>query len=146
MRCISEGPSPISSSAPLAEGLALLRVAQPELERALGDADAARGDVHAPDLQRVHHLREAAVQTGGLATEDVLGGAAVAVEDELGGLDGLVAELLYVRGHDETGVVAGVLRDAALLLGDEAGEALVARLRVGVGLDEHEDQRGHEAV
>src|SRR6476469_5347553 len=54
--------------------------------RALGDADAARGDVDAADLERVHHLREALVQPGLLATEDVLGGAAVAVEDQLGRL------------------------------------------------------------
>ena len=46
----------------LAEGLALLRVAQRQLERALGDAHAAGGDVHAADLERVHHLREALVE------------------------------------------------------------------------------------
>src|SRR3954447_12168294 len=67
----------------LAERLALPGVLQRELERALGDADAARGDVHAPDLERVHHLREAPAEAGLLAAEDVPGRAAVAVEDEL---------------------------------------------------------------
>ena len=105
--------------------------------------DAARGDVHAADLERVHHLREALVEAGLLAAEDVLGGAAVAVEDELGGLDALVAHLLELRRDGEAGVVAGVLADARLLLGDEAGHALVARVGVRVGLDEHEDERRH---
>src|SRR5215217_5390971 len=54
----------------LAERLALLAVAQAELQRALGDADAARGDVDAADLERVHHLAEALAQTGVLAAED----------------------------------------------------------------------------
>src|SRR3954449_11386341 len=35
----------------LPEGLALLRVAQRQLECPLRDADAARGDVHATDLE-----------------------------------------------------------------------------------------------
>src|SRR3954466_14681873 len=63
----------------LAEGLALLAVAQRELQSALGEADAAGGDVRAADLQRVHHLREAAVQAALLAAEDALGRRAIAV-------------------------------------------------------------------
>ena len=43
----------------LAERLALLAVAQRQLERALGDADAAGGDVDPAELERVHHLPEA---------------------------------------------------------------------------------------
>src|SRR3954468_9891956 len=43
----------------LAEGLALLPVAERQLEGALGDADTARRDIDAADLERVHHLDEA---------------------------------------------------------------------------------------
>src|SRR2546429_89900 len=93
----------------LAEGLALLRVAQRQLERALGDPHPAGGDVDAADLERVHHLDEALAQPGLLAAEDVLGRAVVAVEDELGGLDALVGHPLDLGRHGEARVVAGVL-------------------------------------
>src|SRR5207247_6133323 len=98
----------------------------------------ARGDAVAPELERVHHLREALVEPGLLAAEDVLRGALVAVEDELGRLDALVAHLLDLGRDGEAGVLAGVLADARLLLADEARHALVARLGVGTGLDERE--------
>src|SRR3954465_1760268 len=78
----------------LAEGLPFLAVAEGELERPLADADAAGGDVDAADLERVHHLHEALAETGLLAAEDALGRALVAVVDELGRLDALVAHLL----------------------------------------------------
>ena len=68
----------------LAEGLALLGVLDAQLERALRDADATSGDVHAADFERVHHLDEALVEAGLFAAEDVLGRALVAVVDELG--------------------------------------------------------------
>ncbi len=73
-------------------------------------------------------------------------GSVVAVEDQLGRLDALVAHLLELRRDVEAGVVAGVLVDARLLLGDEAGHAAVARVGLGVGLDEHEDESGAQAV
>src|ERR1700750_1067718 len=54
---------------------------------------AARSrDVHAPDLERVHHLAEALVQAGLLAAQDHVRRAAVAVEHQLGRLDALVAQ------------------------------------------------------
>src|SRR6476661_7204028 len=81
----------------LAEGLALLAVAEGQLQGALGDADAAGGDVDATDLERVHHLHEAGADAGLLAAENALGRALVAVVDELGGLDALVAHLLDLR-------------------------------------------------
>src|SRR5215210_5598719 len=105
----------------LAERRALLRVAQRQLERPLRDADAAGGDVHAADLERVHHLREALVEAGVLAAEDHVGRAAVAVEHQLRRLDALVAHLLDLRWDVEPGVVARVLGGAGLLLADEAG-------------------------
>src|SRR5438270_877655 len=85
----------------------------------LGDAHAARGHVDAADLERVHHLREALVEAGGLGAEDVLRGAAVAVEHELGGLDSLVAELLDLGRDAQAGEVARVLARAGLFFGDE---------------------------
>src|SRR5438874_2319447 len=123
----------------LAERLALLRVAQGELERPLRDAYAAGGHVDTPHLEGVHHLREAPVQAVLLSAEHVLGGAAVAVEDELGGLDALVAELLDLGRDVQAGVRARVLARPGLFLGDKAGEAPVPGLGLGVGLDEHED-------
>src|SRR5215210_1080848 len=63
----------------LAEGLALLGVAQRQLERALRDAHSAGGHVHPPDLERIHHLREALAEARLLAAEDALRGAVVAV-------------------------------------------------------------------
>ena len=117
-----------------------------ELERALGQAHAAGGDVDAADLERVHHLGEALVEPGLLAAEDVLGRDAVAVEDELGRLDALVAHLLDLRRDREAGVLAGVLADARLLLADEARHAAVARLGLGVGLDQREDDARAQAV
>src|ERR1700710_128444 len=77
----------------LAEGFALLAVFERQLERPLGDADAARGDVDAADLERVHHLRETLADALG-AAEHAVGRAFVAVVDELGRLDALVAHLL----------------------------------------------------
>src|SRR5215217_7675060 len=120
----------------LAERLALLRVAQRQLEGALGDADTAGGHVHTDDLERVHHLAEAVTDARLLAAKDPLGRTDVAVVDELGGLDALVAHLLDLGRHAQTGVL--VL--AGRLLGDEAGHALVGRVGLGVGLHEHEDQ------
>src|SRR5215211_5719858 len=130
----------------LAERLALLRVAQAQLERALRDADAAGGDVDPADLERVHHLGEALAEAGVLAAEDHPGGALVAVEDQLCRLDALVAHLLDLGRHVEARVVAGVLRRARLLLADEAGHALVGRIGVAVGLGEQEHQAGQQAV
>src|SRR3954447_1290469 len=78
----------------LAEGLPFLAIAEGQLEGALADADAAGGDVDPADLERVHHLHEALADSRVLAAEDALGRALVAVVDELGRLDALVAHLL----------------------------------------------------
>src|SRR6476620_4929238 len=109
----------------LAEGLALLAVAEGELEGPLGDADAAGGDVDAADLERIHHLHEALADSGLLAAEHALGRALVAVVDELGRLDALVAHRLDLRRHDHALEVARLGFLPGLLLGDEAGHSLV---------------------
>ena len=75
----------------LAEGLAHLGVLGGELERALGDADAARGDVDAAELQPARRLVEALALD---AADQVVGRDAVVLEDQLAGIDRLVAELL----------------------------------------------------
>ena len=92
----------------LAERLALLAVAQGQLQRPLGDPDAARRDVHAPDLQRVHHLHEPLAEAI-RPTQDPVLRDLEPVEDELGGLDTLVAHLLDLGGNHESGELAGVL-------------------------------------
>src|SRR6185295_7054148 len=90
----------------LAEGLALLAVAEGELQGALGDADATGGDVDAADLERVHHLDEALADPRLLAAQHALGRAAVAVVDELGRLDALVAHLLELGWDRQPRIVA----------------------------------------
>src|SRR3954447_15687973 len=130
----------------LAEGLPFLAVAEGELERPLADADAAGGDVDAADLERVHHLHEALAEAGLLAAEDALGRAAVAVVDQLGRLDALVAHLLDLRRHVQALEVALAGFGPGLLLGDEAGHPLVRRVGLGVVLHQHEDDAGAEAV
>jgi hypothetical protein len=108
--------------------------------------DAAGGDVHAADLERVHHLREALAQAGILAAQDVLRREPVAVEDELRGLHALVAHLPDLRRDVEPACSPVFWRDARLLLADEARHALVAGLDVVVGGDEREDEARHEPV
>src|SRR5436190_8746732 len=114
----------------LAESAALLRVAKRHLERALGDAGAARGDVDAAELEAAGSLHEALALD---AAEQVLLRHAVVVEAQLAGVDGAVAHLLQLAVDVE----------ARALLGDEHAHALVARLGVGVGLDQ---QQRHVAV
>ena len=65
-----------------------------------------------------------------------------AVEDELRGLDALVAHLLDLRRDRQ----AGHLRLAGLLLADEAGHALVGRIGLRIRLHQDEHQAGAQAV
>src|SRR6476620_12057056 len=103
----------------LAEGLPFLAVAKGKLEGALGDADAAGGDVDAADLKRIHHLHEALAETRLLAAEDALRRALVAVVDELSRLDALVAHLLDLGRDVEALEVALVGFLPGLLLGGQ---------------------------
>src|SRR3546814_7211002 len=72
----------------LAEGLALLGVADRILHRRPGDADAARRDVDPPQLQPAERVAQAEAL---LAADQVGGRDAVVVEDQFGGIDALVA-------------------------------------------------------
>jgi hypothetical protein len=79
----------------LAEGVPPLRVVDGQLEGAQGDPAAAGGDVDPADLDAVHHLVEA---LAGAAAEHAGGGNADVFEDQLGGVDALVAHLLDLAG------------------------------------------------
>ena len=82
----------------LAEGLAHLRVLGRELQRAFGDADAARGDVDAAELEPAGRLVEALPLD---PADQVVGRNAIVLEHELGGVDRLVAELLELAADRE---------------------------------------------
>ena len=79
----------------LAKGGALLRISDGELKSALRHAARARRYVHPADLDTIHHVGEA---EAGSAAEDVVGLRPIAVEDELGGVDALVAHLVDLSG------------------------------------------------
>ena len=125
----------------LAEGLALLRVADGLLERALCDPDAARRDVDAAELDRAHEVLESLTDAR-LAAEHAGRGRPEPVEHELGRLHALVSELLQRRRDRE----AGLLRHARLLLEDERRHASVRGICVGIGLREQHDEAGAQPV
>ena len=117
----------------LAEGLALLRVADRLVERPLRHADGAGGDVDATQFDGGHHLEE---PLAFLAAEHHVGRDPVIVEGQLDGLNPPVAELVDV-GAD--GDAAAAL--AGLLLDEQDAHASMAAGRVGIGAHE----RHHEA-
>jgi GntR family transcriptional regulator len=108
----------------LAEGAALLAVAQCVLQRGTGQPHAARGHVDAPEFEAAYRMLEAATLL--LADELVCRYPAV-LEHELGAVDGAVAQLLQLLAH----------REALALLGQEQAHALVrgGGLRIGLGQD-----------
>src|SRR3546814_16250159 len=75
----------------LAEGLALLRVLHRLVERRLGDADAACGDVDAAELHAAHDLLEALALD---AAEQILRRHVAVREEQPPRIDDLVAQLL----------------------------------------------------
>src|SRR5262249_26117239 len=117
----------------LAEGATHLRVLRRHPQRAFGNAGAARGDVDAAELEPAGRLVEA------LAfhfADQVIGADAVILEDQLGGIDRLVAELLELL-PDANGVLLGR---------DEQAHALVARLGFGIGLYQEREAGAFDAV
>src|SRR6185436_5064857 len=82
----------------LAEGLARLRVLDRIVERCLGDARAARGDVDAPELETADRTVEALA----LAADEIRRRHAEVVEHQLGGVDALVADLLQLARGGKT--------------------------------------------
>src|SRR5581483_11710266 len=85
----------------LAEGLPLARVADRVLERRVGDAQTARRDIYATQLDAGHELPEPLPNLAG-AAEDARGRRAEPLKDELGGLDALIAELFQWRGNRQS--------------------------------------------
>ena len=124
----------------LAEGLALLGVGDGELEPTPRQPARAGGDVDPADLDAVHHLEE---PLAGLPAEHLLGGDLVALEDQLGRLDALVAHLVDLARHGDP---LGGLTEPGLLLHQERRHVLVHRLVALVGLGQHRDQGGGGAV
>ena len=94
------------------------------LERGLRHADRARRDVDASGLEARHDVTEAAPLD---APHEVRGGHGKALEDQLGGVHALVAEL--GDGLDD-------VETRRPLLHDEAGHAPVRRVGGGVGARE----------
>src|SRR5690606_14666941 len=120
----------------LAEGAALLGVADGQLEGAQGDAAGAGGDVDPADLDAVHHVRET---PAGFAAEDRVGADAKAVEQRLGGVDALVAHLVDPAGDGETGQdLTGALR----LVDQEGGEVLVRLVLPEIRFHQHRGEIG----
>ncbi len=111
----------------LAEALALLRVGERILERGGRDTQGAGGDLQTTGLESLHHVGEA---LAGLAAEDRVGGDAVVVETQFARLDALVTQLGQVARD----------RQARAVLDEHHRDALVARLRGGIGLAQQRDQ------
>src|SRR5262249_54269519 len=117
----------------LAEGAAGPRIFGREPQRAFGDADAARGDIDASELKPAGRLVEALALD---LADQVIGWDAIVLEDQLGGIDRLVAELLELAAHSEAG----------LLRRDEQAHALVARLGLRIGLYQPREAGAFDAV
>ncbi len=112
----------------LAEGLALLGVADGVLHRGLGDAEGTGRDLYPTHFETAHHLGEPGAF---VLAEHVVGGDDDVVEDQFAGLDALVAELRQVAG-DGVAVIGLDKHDA---------DASVRRLCVQIGLA----QQGHHS-
>ena len=116
-----------------AEGLALLGVAERVLHGGARDADAAGRDIDAAELQPAERMAQ---PLAFLQPDQPVGGYPVVLEDEFGGIDALVAELLQLAADGEAGA----------LLGEEEAHARMARVRPGVRLDEQSEAGAVDAV
>ena len=91
------------------------------------------GDVDAAELQAADRLMETVAL---FAADQIVLGHLEVVENELGGIDALVADLLELASD----------REAVALLGEEQAHALVPGLDIGVGLDQHGKAGALDAV
>ena len=107
----------------LAEGLAHLGIAHRIVEPGLCEAEAARGDVDPPELEPGHDLGKS-MALG--AADQAIGRYPKFLEEHLGGIAAVVAELLQLAPDPK----------ARPLLGEEHGQAGVARLGIRIGLDQ----------
>ena len=115
----------------LAERLALARVVDRPSQRRLHDGDGADGDQQALARQLVHQAGEAAA----LLAQDIGGRHAHVLEEQLGGVLRVLADLLEVAPALEAGAVG---------LDQHQRDALGAGRRVGLGGDD--DEIGQLAV
>ena len=108
----------------LAHRFAQLRIFGGKAKCAFGQADTTRRDVDAAKLQPTGRLKEALPLD---TTNQVVGGDAVIIEDQLCTVDAVITELLELLASGET-----------LLLGrDEKAHALVTRLGLRICLCQH---------
>lgn len=114
-----------------AEGLALLHVPGGDLQQVFGGGDGGHGDAH-PLLREIgHQVEEGAVEFA----EEVLLGDAYVLEEEFGGVLGLLADLVEVAASFEA---LGTAFD------DEEGQAV--RPALGGGLRDDDHEVGEDAV
>ena len=118
----------------LAEGLADLRVGDALLQGGAGDAASARRDVDPAELQATQDLLQPAALLG---PHEVLPRDLAVVEDELAGVDPLVADLLELAHDPEPGKV---------LLHHEQAHAPVRGRGLRIGLDERGEDVSFDAV
>ena len=118
----------------LAEGLAHLAVGDRLIERGLRKPDAARRDIDAPELEPAQRMLASPRPSSPPISRSA--GMTIVLEHELGGVDALVAELFELAAD----------REASPFLGDEQAHAAVARLRVGIGLDQQREALAVDAV
>jgi len=116
----------------LAEGLAVLHVVDGVLQAGLEHGRGAQRDREAL-LRQLFHQR---VHALALAAEDVAGGNAHVVEEELGGVGGMLADLVELAAAAEARAV-GLDEDQAHRLGAGLG---------GIGLGDQDDQVAVQAV
>ena len=83
----------------LTERAALLGITHRKLEGPDCHPAGAGGDVHPTDLDAIHHLGETVT---GHTAEDVAGRGVVAREDQFGGVDPLVSELVELARNRQT--------------------------------------------
>ena len=101
-----------------AELLALLGVADRVVQRRPGHADALRGDADPPALQR----RERDLETLALGADALVVRHLHVVERQRAAIGGLLAQLVLDPGDAEA---------RRVVVDDEAGDALLAGVRVG---------------
>src|SRR5262249_22341390 len=117
----------------LAEGPADLRILGGQSQGSLGNAGTAGGNIDATEFKPTGRLDEA---LSFAATDQMLLGDAIVLENQLAGIDALVAEFLQLPADAEAGLFGG----------NEQAHALVSGLRRRVGLDQQGHARALDAV
>ena len=117
----------------LAEGFPHLGIGKRILQRRVGDTNPARRHIDPPQFKP---RRGMAKPLALLAADQAIRRHRVILEHQLAGIDALVADLLQLSPDPE----------AVAFLGEEHRHAAMARLGVGVGLDQQREARTLDAV